>query len=114
MIKIYGLTRFQPPGWEHDGTQVTPTLIELTAKRWKGLILVSYVLFAAGLLIMGQQLWSGLYRPLFDGQLALDGSPISLLGEAFSGLGAVFGTIAVVLALAVMVYARFMAWWRHG
>jgi hypothetical protein len=114
MNRMFGLARLAPPGWDQDGTQVAPTLIELTAKRWKGLVLVGYVLLFAGLGLIGQQLWSGLYGPLFDGRLGLDQSPIALLGQTLTGAGGIAGTIVLALALAVMIYARFMAWWRHG
>ena len=110
----FGLSRLTPPGWHQDGTAIPPTLIELTAKRWKGLLLVSYAFLIAGLGLIALQLWNGLYGPLFNGQLRLEQSPLAMLGEAFTGAAGIIGTIILAIALAVMIYARFMAWWRHG
>jgi hypothetical protein len=114
MNTVFGLSRLVPPGWDQDGTANPPTLIELTAKRWKGLLLAGYAFLIAGLGLIGLQLWNGLYGPLFNGQLRLEQSPVAMLGEAISGVAGIIGTIILAFALAVMIYARFMAWWRHG
>lgn len=114
MNTVFRLSRLAPPGWDHDGTAIAPTLIELTAKRWKGLMLVGYVFLFAGLGLIGLQLWNGLNAPWFGGQLSLDQSPIALLGQTMTGAGGIAGSIILAIALAVMIYARFMAWWRHG
>ena len=114
MIHMFRLSRLTQPGWDEDGTAVAPTLIELTAKRWKGLMLVGYVFLFVGLGLIGLQLWNGLYAPWSTGQLSLGQSPIALLGQTITGAGGIVGSIILAIALAVMIYARFMAWWRHG
>ena len=114
MNRIFGMTKLTLPGWDQDGTKATPTLIELTAKRWKGLIVVGYAFLFPGLVLIGNQVWSGLYRPMFEGQLRLTQSPTTLLGDTFTGAGGIAGGILLAIALGLMIYARFMAWWRHG
>ncbi len=114
MNTVFGLSRLTPPGWDQDGTAIRPTLIELTAQRWKGLLLVGYAFLIAGLGLIGLQLWNGLYGPLFSGQLRLEQSPVAMLGEAITGAAGIVGAIILAFALVVMIYARFMAWWRHG
>ena len=84
------------------------------AHALKGLMLVGYVFLFAGLGLIGLQLWNGLYAPWFGGQLSRDQSPIALLGQTMTGAGGIAGSIILAIALAVMIYARFMAWWRHG
>ncbi|MBT3885516.1 MAG: hypothetical protein HOO19_14390 [Rhodospirillaceae bacterium] len=114
MNTVFGLSRLAPPGWNQDGTAIPPTLIELTAKRWKGLLLVGYAFLIAGFGLIGLQLWNGLYGPLFNGQLGLEQSPVAMLGEVVTGAAGIVGAIILAFALAVLIYARFMAWWRHG
>jgi len=114
MNRLFGMTRLAPPGWDQDGTQVPPTLIELTAKRWKGLIVVGYAFLIVGLVLIGTQVWNGLYGPMFEGQLNLTQSPTALLVDSLTGTGGIAGGLAIASALGLVMYARFMAWWRHG
>ncbi|MEE2760505.1 MAG: hypothetical protein VYE18_03580 [Pseudomonadota bacterium] len=114
MNRHFGMTRLAPPGWDQDGTQAPPTLVELTAKRWKGLIVVGYAFLFAGLTLIGTQVWSGVYRPMFEGQLSLTQSSTALLVNTFTGAGGIAAGIFIVSALGLVIYARFMAWWRHG
>jgi len=51
---------------------------------------------------------------LFNGQLGLEQSPVAMLGEVVTGAAGIVGAIILAFALAVLIYARFMAWWRHG
>ena len=111
---VFGLSRLAPPGWDQDGTAIPPTLIELTAKRWKGLLLAGYTFLIAGLGLIELQLWNGIYGPWFNGQLRLEQSPAAMLGEAITGAAGIVGAIILAFALLVVIYARFMAWWRHG
>jgi hypothetical protein len=100
--------------WWQEERSESPVLIELTAKRWKGLIVLSAIFAWSGLGLMAWQLWSGIYAPL----LKLGTNPnLPLFGhlqDAFSGFSAVLGATLVASALVVGIYARFMAWWQHG
>ena len=106
--------RLRSPGWDDDGRDNPPLLIELTAKRWKGLILIAYTLAIVSFILLGWQLWSGVYQPLLEIGLKPDTSPIAALGDALYGFGGIAGLSLLVAAVVLSIYARFMAWWRHG
>ena len=95
-------------------TQNSAYLIELTAKRWKGLMLVAFVLGVLGVSVMIWQIWVGVYRPLIESGFTLGTSPLSGFGHALSSLGGILGILIFVSSLAIGFYAKFMAWWRHG
>lgn len=67
-----------------------PTVVELTAKRWKLLSLVGHLLG-----------WPGLVT--FIVARANDAFAVANLAAA-----------AAVAGLCLVFYAKFMAWWRHG
>ena len=67
-----------------------PTVVELTAKRWKLLQLVSHVLF-----------WPGIVIYIFTA------------GDD-NGAAAALSAAATAAGLVLFFYAKFMAWWRHG
>ncbi len=106
--------RLRSPGWDDDGTDNKPILVELTAKRWKGLILIAYILAVLSFLLLGWQLWSGVYQPLLEEGLKPETSPMSVMGETMFGFGGIIGFLFLGSAIALSAYARFMAWWRHG
>ena len=61
------------------------------------------------------QLWLGLYRPLIgDGFRGGSEAYGDLLAGAVLGPFGILGISLLVVALGIGVYARFMAWWRHG
>lgn len=103
-----------PPGWQEDGHMDPPVLIELTAKRWKGLLLVSFLLGLFGFFMFGWQMWAEVYSPLLTVGFTLKTSPGLMIGDAFTGAAGVIGMAALFLSLVIGIYARFMAWWRHG
>ena len=103
------------PGWNHTGYTEPPVLIELTAKRWKALIVIAFVFGWAGLGLVFWQMWLGLYRPLSsDGFTRGSEAYGSLLSDAFLGPLGILGMLFLATAFGIGVYARFMAWWRHG
>lgn len=71
-------------------------LIELTGKRWKGLMLISLALLLVGTIAGG---WFMLR------------SPRSL---AHPPAGAWIGGIVALVGLMGVIVARLGAWWRHG
>ena len=48
-----------------NGTEDYPFLIELTAKRWKGLILLAFLLGFVGMFLFFWQAWTIVYSRLF-------------------------------------------------
>jgi hypothetical protein len=103
------------PAWWADEVSHAPFLVELTAKRWKALMLVSAGLMVLGLLVLGWQMWSEIYRPIFElDQAPGTFQPMERLKEALGGFAAGIGWALLVAATGVGLYARFMAWWRHG
>jgi len=112
-ITVMG-ARLASPGWGEDGRSDPPILIELKAKRWKGLQIVAFVLGLLGFLLLGWQIWAEVYEPLLTAGLTLKTQPVPMLGDALFGFGGIFGLLALLAALGIGVYARFMAWWRHG
>jgi hypothetical protein len=71
-------------------------LIELTAKRWKGLLLASLAAMGLGLLVGG---WFVLRDPR-----SLSHPPVM----------AWVGGVAAIIGLIGVVIARVGAWWGHG
>jgi hypothetical protein len=103
------------PEWWADEAGPTPFLIELTAKRWKALILISAGLMALGFFALGWALWVEVYRPIFDlDQPRRVVEPLARFKEAMTGVEAWVGWLLLIAATALGIYARFMAWWRHG
>ncbi len=102
------------PGWRDDGGTEPPILIELTAKRWKVLTLLAAVLAWLGIIILLWQLWNSLYAPLLETGLSPGSAPADLFAQAFSGFGIILSMALLASAMAIGLYARFMAWWRHG
>jgi len=103
------------PAWWTDQVDSAPVLIELTAKRWKALMLISAALLMLGLLVLGWQLWDQVYRPVLDLESARGSFvPFERFTDAMGGAGGVVGWLLIAAAAALGLYARFMAWWRHG
>ena len=102
------------PGWRDDGINEPPILIELTAKRWKGLTLLAAILAWLGIALLMWNLWRGLYAPLLETGLVPSSAPAELFANAFSGFGVIFSLALLVSAMVIGFFARFMAWWRHG
>ena len=97
-----------------NGTEDYPFLIELTAKRWKGLILLAFVLGFVGMFLFFWQVWTIVYRPLMEGGFILSSSPLNSLTQVFTSFAGVLGCLLFIAAIVIGFYARFMAWWRHG
>jgi hypothetical protein len=103
------------PAWWTDQVDSTPMQIELTSKRWKGLMLVSAGLLLFGILMLGWQMWTDVYRPILDlDQPRGAFAPLEQFKTAMGGLGGVIGWSLVAASATLGIYARFMAWWRHG
>ena len=64
-------TAMKLPVTASGSTQNSTYLIELTAKRWKGLMLVAFVLGVLGVSVMIWQIWVGVYRPLIESGFTL-------------------------------------------
>ena len=107
-------TTLRLPGWEHDGTETPPVLIELTAKRWKGLILVSFGAGLLGFLFLGWQVWVDVYKPLTVSGFNTEISALAGFGDVLISFGGTLGLLLLILSFGIGIYARFMAWWRHG
>jgi len=97
-----------------NGTEKFPFLIELKAKRWKGLILLAFVLGFLGMFLFFWQVWAIVYRPLIESGFVIGNSPLNNFAELFTSFAGLFGCLLFLVALAIGFYARFMAWWRHG
>jgi len=97
-----------------NGTEDHPFLIELTAKRWKGLILLAILLGFAGMFLFFWQAWTIVYRPLMEGGFIVGSSPLNSLTQVFTSFTGVFGCLLLIAAVVIGFYARVMAWWRHG
>ena len=97
-----------------NGTESHPFLIELTAKRWKGLIVLAFALGCVGMFLFFWQVWTIVYRPLMEGGFVLGSTPLSSFPEVFTSFAGVLGCLLFIAAIVIGFYARFMAWWRHG
>ena len=109
-----GLTASKSPTIAPNGTEKYPFLIELTAKRWKGLFLIAFTLGFAGLFLFFWQLWVIVYRQLMESGYNIETSSVQVFTQIFTNF---FGIVACLLLLASLIigcYAKFMAWWRHG
>jgi hypothetical protein len=105
----------QIPGWRAGDIGDEIVLIELTAKRWKALKLTASIIAALGFTLIASQLWFGLYAPLIEGNAsAWPKDAEAGLFDGLSGPTGWAGIVILVAALSVGIYARFMAWWRHG
>jgi hypothetical protein len=103
------------PSWWADQIDTTPMLIELTGKRWKGLMLAAAALLILGFALLGWQVWAEVYRPILDlDQPRGAFAPFERFKEAMGGIGGVTGWLLVAASAVLGIYARFMAWWRHG
>tara|TARA_B100000315_G_scaffold255517_1_gene299062 strand:+ start:2177 stop:2521 length:345 start_codon:yes stop_codon:yes gene_type:complete len=114
MALAFANFRVAMPGWRDDGRTEPPILIELTAKRWKGLTLLAAILAWLGIGVLMWHLWHGLYAPLLETGLAPSTKPADLFANAFSGFAVIFSMALLASAAVIGFYARFMAWWRHG
>jgi hypothetical protein len=103
------------PGWRDGDLGEEIVLIERTAKRWKALKLAAALVAALGLVLVGLQMWFGLYAPLIRGGAGAwpRDAEIGLL-DGLSGPAGWAGAVVLFAALCIGTYARFMAWWRHG
>ena len=109
-----GLTASKSPSVLPNGTEKYPFLIELTAKRWKGLILFAFALGFVGMSLLFWQVWVVVYRPLMEGIFNLGSSPFNTFTHIFTSFSGVLGSLLVLASLTIGCYARFMAWWQHG
>lgn len=66
----------------------TPTTIEATSKKWKGLQLKTALICIVGIII--------------------------IIGAQGSIEGSIFGAVITFIGLAGFIYARIGAWWKHG
>ena len=108
------LTVSKSPSLVPNGTDKYPFLIELTSKRWKGLILLAFVLGFLGIFLFFWQVWAIVYKPLIESGFVLGASPLSNFTQIFTSLTGVLGCFMFITAMVIGFYARFMAWWRHG
>lgn len=106
--------RLRIPGWKNAGPAGPPQLIELTEKRWKSLMVIAFAGGWIGLAFIAWQVWSGIYKPLIETGFGATAEFGGLAAKAFNGPAGVIGWTIFALAVALGVYARFMAWWRHG
>ena len=108
------LTGSKPSTLVPNGTEDYPFLIELTAKRWKGFILLAFLLGFVGMFLFFWQVWTIVYRPLMEGGFVLGSTPLSSFPEVFTSFAGILGYILFIAAIVIGFYARVMAWWRHG
>jgi len=108
------ITALHTPGWSDDGAESPPMLIELTAKRWKGLVLVSFVSGLLGFLLLGWQVWIDVYRPLLVSGFSPETSALAGFGDVPLSVAGMLGLLLLMGSFGLGLYARFMAWWRHG
>lgn len=101
------------PGFRERDRSEGAQLIELTAKRWKALLVIAAGLGAVGLAFILWQLWVGLYQPMMENGFTTERTGETMT-DAFIGPAGIFGMAVFAVGLAVAVYARFMAWWHHG
>ena len=104
----------RPPGWNKDGTKPQTILIEMTAKRWKGLLLLSFASGILGLILLSSQIWADVYQPLLANGFNSDAPALFGFGDVFSTVSGGLGLVLIVTSFALGAYARLMAWWHHG
>ena len=108
------LTASKSPSMVPNGTDKHPFLIELTSKRWKGLILLAFILGFLGMFLFFWQAWAIVYRPLIESGFVFGTSPLNYFTEIFTSFTGILGCLMFLAAMVIGFYARFMAWWRHG
>lgn len=108
------LTASKSPSMLPNGTEKYPFLIELTAKRWKGLILLAFIIGFLGMFLFFWQVWDIVYRPLMESGFVIGSSPLNNFTQIFSTFLGVLGCLMFLISLLMGFYARFMSWWRHG
>ena len=108
------LTGSKPSTLVPNGTEDYPFLIELPAKRWKGLIVLAFALGCAGMFLFFWQVWTIVYRPLIEGGFVFGSTPLCSFPEVFTSFAGILGCILFIAAIVIGFYARVMAWWRHG
>lgn len=108
------LTASKSPSMLPNGTEKYPFLIELTAKRWKGLILLAFIIGFLGMFLFFWQVWAIVYQPLIESGFVLGNSPLNNFTQIFTNFAGLLGCLMFLTALAIGFFARFMAWWRHG
>ncbi|MEE2746184.1 MAG: hypothetical protein VX617_04800 [Pseudomonadota bacterium] len=92
----------------------TTVQVELTAKRWKLLMLFALGSGVLGSLSLLWQIWKSVYQPIIEGQISLSGNPLSSFTDTFVSFFGTIGLIFLLFSIIIGVYAKFMAWWYHG
>ena len=95
------LTGSKPSTLVPNGTEDYPFLIELTAKRWKGFILLAFLLGFVGMFLFFWQVWTIVYRPLMEGGFILTSSPLSSFTQVFTSFAGILGCLLFTAAIAV-------------
>ena len=108
------ISTIRPPGWHENGTSPQPMLIEMTSKRWKGLLLLSFVTGVLGVILVSWLIWADVYRPLLLGGFNADASSLTRFSEIFSGFAGILGLVLLLASVALGGFDRLMAWWHHG
>ena len=108
------IAAIRPPGWYENGTKPKPILIEMTAKRWKGLLLLAFASGILGLILVSWQTWVDVYQPLLVGGFNANASALAGFGDIFFGVPGALGLVLLMTSFALGAYARLMAWWHHG
>ena len=108
------IATIRPPGWNEDGTKPRPILIEMTAKRWKGLLLLSFVSGILGLILVSWQIWADVYQPLLASGFDTSSSALTGFGDIFFAVPGGIGIVLMMVSFALGAYARLMVWWHHG
>ena len=108
------IAAIRPPGWYENGNTPQPMLIEMTAKRWKGLLLLAFASGILGLILVSWQIWADVYQPLLVGGFKANTSNLAGFGDLFFRVPGALGLVFLMTSFALGAYARFMAWWHHG
>ena len=104
----------RPPGWAENGNTTSTVLVELTAKRWKGLLLLAFATGLLGIVLISWQIWEDVYRPFLIPGFKLETTELDGFREVFFGPAGAIGIFFLTASSILGIYARFMAWWRHG
>ena len=108
------IASIRPPGWNTAGSDNQTIRIEMTDKRWKGLLLVAFSLGVLGLILVSWQIWADIYQPLMLGSFKGNASPLAGFDSIVFGIAGAIGIALLMTSFALGTYAKFMAWWHHG
>ena len=89
-------------------------LIEQTGKKWKFLKILAILLVSVGITIFLWQLWEVVYKPIIENGWIINQTPFSAISPLIAEPFSILSIVLISTGFIVGVYAKLMAWWRHG